>query len=125
MNLQYIFLEKILDHTLQTQKGKSIIRLNSQSPHSIWTQHEIHQKNLDASQSAGTALILELTKMRISEATSRTEFLEEFDAEIMSKPLADDVKIGFLSAAVSSDSKLLSQYSATPADAHCHWQFKH
>ena len=31
----------------------------------------------------------------------------------MSKPLADDVKIGFLSAAVSSDSKLLSQYSAT------------
>jgi hypothetical protein len=131
MNLQYIFLEKILDHTLQTQKGKSIIRLNSQSPHSIWTQHEIHQKNLDASQSAGTALILELTKMRISEATSRTEFLEEFDtkvktyAEIMSKPLADDVKIRFLSAAVSSDSKLLSQYSATPADAHCHWQFKH
>jgi hypothetical protein len=57
--------------------------------------------------------------MCISEATSRTEFLKEFDtkvktyAEIMSEPLADDVKIGFLSAAVSSDSKLLSQYSAT------------
>jgi hypothetical protein len=57
--------------------------------------------------------------MRISEATSRTEFLEEFDtkvktyAEIMPKPLANDVKTGFLSAAVSSDSKLLSQYSAT------------
>jgi hypothetical protein len=53
--------------------------------------------------------------MCISKATSRTEFLEEFDtkvktyAEIMSKPLADDVKIGFLLAAVSSDSKLLSQ----------------
>jgi hypothetical protein len=51
--------------------------------------------------------------------TSRTEFLEEFDtkvktyAKIMSKPLADDVEIGFLSAAVSSDSKLISQYSAT------------
>jgi hypothetical protein len=119
MNLQYIFLEEILDHTLQTQKGKSIVRLNSQSLLSIWKQHEIHQKNSDASRRAGTALISELTKMRISEATSRTKFLEEFDtkvktyAEIMSKPLADDVKIGFLSAAVSSDSKLLSQYSAT------------
>jgi len=119
MNLQYVFLEEILDHTLQTQKGKSIVRLNSQSPHSIWKQHETHQKNSDASRSAGTALISELTRMRISEATSRTEFLEEFDtkvktyAEIMPKPLGDDIKIGFLSAAVSSDSKLLSQYSAT------------
>jgi hypothetical protein len=119
MTLQYIFLEEILDHTLQTQKGKSIVRLNSQSPHSIWQQHEIHQKNSEASRSAGTVLISELTKMRISEATSHTEFLEEFDtkvktyAEIMSKPLADDVKTGFLSAAVSSDSKLLCQYSAT------------
>jgi hypothetical protein len=119
MNLQYVFLEEILDHTLQTQKGKSIVQLNSKSPHSILKQHEIHQRNSDASRSAGTALILELTKMRISKATSRTEFHEEFDtkvktyAEIMSKPLADDVKIGFISAAVSSDSKLLSQYSAT------------
>ena len=57
--------------------------------------------------------------MRISEANSRTDFLEEFDIKvktydrIMSQPLADDVKIRFLSAAVSSDSKFLSQYSAT------------
>jgi hypothetical protein len=119
MNLQCIVLEEILDHTLQTQKGKSIVRLNSQSPHSIWKQHEIYQKNSEASRSAGTALISELTKMRIFEAASRTYFLEEFDTkvktytEIMSKPLSDDVKTGFLSAAVSSDSKLLSQYSAT------------
>jgi hypothetical protein len=57
--------------------------------------------------------------MRISKATSCTNFLEEFDTKvktydkIISQPLANDVKIGFLSAAVSSDPKLLSQYSAT------------
>jgi hypothetical protein len=60
----------------------SLTKFNSQSPHSILKQHKIHQKNSDASQSAGTALISELTKMRISKATFRTNFLKEFDTKV-------------------------------------------
>ena len=119
MDLQFIFFEENLDHTLQTQKRKSILRVNPGDPNAVWGAHKLHKKKSDASRSAGADIISTLTSLRISNAKSRVDFLEEFDtniknyAEIMQKPLADDIKTAFLEKAVQSDSKLLSQYSAT------------
>ena len=119
LKLQYIFMEEILDYTLLTQKGKSVVRLHPGDPQTIWKKHEAHQTSSDASRSAGTKLIGELSTMTISNSTSRVDFLEEFDTkiktytEIMNAPLQNDIKVGFLQTAVKKDGKLMSQYSVT------------
>ena len=102
-------MEEILDYTLQTLKGKSVVRLHPGDPQTIWKKHEAHQTSSDASQSAGTKLIGELSTMTISNSTYRVDFLEEFDTKIktytkiMNAPFQNDIKVGFLQTAVKKD----------------------
>jgi hypothetical protein len=82
LKLQYIFMEEILDCTLQTQKKKSVVRLHPGNPQTISKKYKAHQTSSDASRSAGTKLIGELSMMTISNSTSRVDFLEEFNTKI-------------------------------------------
>ena len=111
-------MSTVLERIIQTSDGKRFNRKNKTDPKEVWRLHELHQ-HLSATNSTITfALSQELAKMKVSDFTSSTIFLDEFDSKLeqfnklsTGNPLPEKMAIGFLLSASHGNSELRNAWA--------------
>ena len=102
-------MSTVLDRVLLSPYGLRLVRKFKEHPRNLWEEHKIHQTSSSSSQRITIILSGKLFNMKISDAKSRTYFVEEFDTilEKFDKILADKMtpsqKIGLLKQAAYTD----------------------
>ena len=103
----------ILECVLQTSDGKTFNRKNKTDPREEWRLHKIHQHSSATNSTITSALSQELANLKVSDFTSSTIFLDEFDSKLEqfnklspNDHLPKKMVIGFLLSASHGNSEL-------------------
>ena len=108
----------VLQRVLQTNDGKRFTRKHKTDPQEIWRLHELHQRSSATNSTITSALSQELANLKVSEFTSSTIFLVEFDSKLekfnelsTGAPLPKKMAISFLMMASHGNSELRNAWA--------------
>ena len=108
----------VLERVLQTSDGKRFNRKNKTDPKEVWRLHKLHQHSSTTNSTITSALSQELANLKVSEFTSSSIFLDEFDSKLEqfnklspNDPLPKKMAIGFLLTASHGNSELQNAWA--------------
>ena len=111
-------MSTVLETILQTSDGKRFNRKHKKDPKEVWRLHEEHQRSSATNSAITSALSQELAKMKVSEFTSSSEFLDEFDSKVeqfnelnLNNPMPEKMAIGFLLSASHGNTELRNAWA--------------
>ena len=108
----------VLDHALQTSNGKQFNRKNKTDPREVWRLHQEHQTPSATNSTITSTLSQELAKLKVSNFTSSTIFLDKFDSKVEqfnklspNDKMPEKLVIGFLLSASHGNSELRNAWA--------------
>ena len=116
--VQKTHMSIVLERVLQTSDGKRFNRKNKTDPREVWRLHELHQHSFAMNSTITSALSQELANLKVSDFTSSTIFLDEFDSKLekfnelsRNYPLPKKMTIGFFLTASHGKSELRNAWA--------------
>ena len=112
------WMSTVLETILQTSDGKRFNRKHKKDPKEVWRLHEEHQRSSATNSAISSALSQELAQMKVSEFTSSSQFLDEFDSKLeqfnelnLGAPMPEKMAIGFLLSASHGNTELRNAWA--------------
>ena len=75
-------MSTVLERILQTSDGKRFNRKEKMDPKEVWRLHKLHQHSSATNSTITSALSQELAKMKVSDITTSSAFLDKFDSQL-------------------------------------------
>ena len=111
-------MSTVLERILQTSDRKKFNRKNKTDPKEVWRLQKLHQHSSATNSTITSALSQELAKLKVSDFTSSSTFLDEFDSKLeqfnelsVGNFLPEKMAIGFLLSASHGNSELRNAWA--------------